>query len=113
GFLKKFIVEITGTANNTDGANAATLSDIGLANVLAQAQFIDTQSNTRIQTTGWHLDFLFREASLGFDRRAALDSDESIRKLRQQFRRRGSADRLRSRDLAAFPHGLRNSDHLF
>lgn len=60
GFLKKFIVEITGTANNTDGANIANLSDIGLANVLGQAQFTDTQSNTRIQTTGWHLDFLFR-----------------------------------------------------
>ncbi len=60
GFLKKFIVEITGTANNTDGASVANLSDIGLANLLAQVQFIDTQSNTRIQTTGWHLDFLFR-----------------------------------------------------
>src|SRR5579859_163668 len=35
GLLKKFIVEISGTANNTDGANAATISDIGLDNLLA------------------------------------------------------------------------------
>lgn len=60
GLLKKFIIEITGTANNTDGANAANLSDLGLANLIQQIQFIDTQSNTRIQTTGWHLDFLYR-----------------------------------------------------
>jgi hypothetical protein len=60
GFLTKFIIEITGTMNNTDGADTATLSDIGLANLIGQIQFIDTQSNTRIQTAGWHLDFLFR-----------------------------------------------------
>jgi hypothetical protein len=60
GFLKKFIIEITGTMNNTDGSNTANLSDIGLANLIQQIQFIDTQSNTRVQTTGWHLDFLFR-----------------------------------------------------
>lgn len=60
GLLKKFIIEIIGTANNTDGVNAANLSDIGLANLIAQCVFNDTQSFTRIQTTGWHLDFLFR-----------------------------------------------------
>ena len=60
GFLTKFIIEITGTANNTDAANTANLSDIGLANLIAQIQLVDTQSNTRDQTTGWHLDFLFR-----------------------------------------------------
>jgi hypothetical protein len=60
GLLKKFIIELTGTANNTDGADAALLSDLGLANLISQVQFIDTQSFTRVQTTGWHLDFLFR-----------------------------------------------------
>lgn len=60
GLLKKFIIEMTGTANNTDAANAANLSDIGLANLIAQIVFNDTQSYTRVQTTGWHLDFLFR-----------------------------------------------------
>jgi hypothetical protein len=59
GLLKKFIIEISGTANNTDGANAANLSDIGLANLIAQAVFNDTQSYTRIQTSGWHLAQLF------------------------------------------------------
>lgn len=60
GLLKKFIIEISGTANNTDSVNAATLSDLGLANLISQISFIDTQSNTRTQTTGWHLDLLFR-----------------------------------------------------
>jgi len=60
GLVKKFVIEITGQANNTDGANAANLSDLGLANLLSQVLFEDTQGYTRIQTTGWHLDFLFR-----------------------------------------------------
>jgi P3 major capsid protein len=60
GLVKKFVVEITGSANNTDGANVANLSDFGLANLLSQVVFEDTQGYTRIQTTGWHLDFLFR-----------------------------------------------------
>lgn len=60
GLLKKFIIEITGTANNTDGVNAANISDLGLANLIQQVVFNDTQSYTRDQTTGWHLDFLFR-----------------------------------------------------
>ncbi len=59
GLLKKFIIEISGTANNTDGANAANLSDIGLANLISQIVFNDTQSYTRTQTSGWHLDMLF------------------------------------------------------
>lgn len=60
GLLKKFIIEISGTANNTDGANAANLSDFGLSNLLGQVVFNDTQSYTRMQTTGWHLDQIFR-----------------------------------------------------
>jgi hypothetical protein len=60
GLLKKFIIEISGTANNTDGANAANLSDFGLSNLIGQIVFNDTQSYTRIQTTGWHLDQIFR-----------------------------------------------------
>src|SRR5579864_8486629 len=60
GLLKKFIIEITGTMNNTDGSHTANLSDIGLANLISQIVFNDTQSYTRIQTSGWHLDMLFR-----------------------------------------------------
>lgn len=60
GIAKKFVIEILGTANNTDAANTANLSDFGLANLIGQVVFEDTQGYTRIQTTGWHLDFLFR-----------------------------------------------------
>jgi hypothetical protein len=58
GLLKKFIIVISGTANNTDGANVANLSDLGLSNLLAQVVFTDLNNNTRIQTTGWHLSLL-------------------------------------------------------
>jgi hypothetical protein len=58
GLVKKFVIKITGTMNNTDGANTATLSDIGLANLLTQVIFTDLNNNIRIQTAGWHLSFL-------------------------------------------------------
>jgi hypothetical protein len=58
GLVKKFIVKITGTANNTDGADTADLSDFGLANLLSQIIFTDLNNNVRIQTTGWHLTLL-------------------------------------------------------
>jgi P3 major capsid protein len=63
GLVKKFIVEISGTANNTDGANAANISDIGLDNLLAPSNgcvFTDLQNNVRIQTAGWHLGRVFK-----------------------------------------------------
>ena len=58
GLVKKFIVKITGTANNSSGAAAATLTDFGLSNLLSQVSFVDLNNNTRIQTSGWHLSFL-------------------------------------------------------
>ena len=60
GLCTKFVIEISGTANNTDGANAALISDFGLGNLIGQLVFNDTQNNTRIQTSGWHLDQVFR-----------------------------------------------------
>lgn len=63
GLVKKFIVEISGTMNNTDGANAANLSDIGLDNLLAPSNgvvFTDLQNNVRLQTAGWHLGRIFK-----------------------------------------------------
>lgn len=57
GLVKKFLVKITGTANNT-GGNTANLSDIGLANLLSQVVFTDLNNNVRIQTAGWHLAFV-------------------------------------------------------
>ncbi len=57
GLVKKFLVNISGTANNT-GGNPANLSDIGLANIISQVTFTDLNNNVRIQTSGWHLAFL-------------------------------------------------------
>jgi len=58
GLVKKFLVNIQGTANNTDGANTANLSDFGLSNLLSQVVFTDLNNNIRIQTSGWHLALL-------------------------------------------------------
>lgn len=58
GLLKKFIIEISGTAKNNDAANDATLNDIGLCNILSNITFTDLNNNTRIQTTGAHLHFI-------------------------------------------------------
>lgn len=58
GLVKKFLVNIQGTANNTDGANAALLSDFGLSNLVSQFVFTDLNNNVRIQTAGWHLSLL-------------------------------------------------------
>jgi hypothetical protein len=58
GLTKKFIINVSGTANNTDGANAANLSDLGLSNLLQQVVFTDLNNNVRVQTSGWHLTLL-------------------------------------------------------
>ena len=55
GLIKGFFVNITGTLNNSDSANASTLSDFNVANIIQQIQFTDLQNNIRIQTPGWHL----------------------------------------------------------
>lgn len=55
GLLKGFLIEITATANNTDGANTATLTEWGPANILSQVIFNDLNNNIRVQTAGWHL----------------------------------------------------------
>lgn len=55
GFIKRFIVEITGTFTNADAAADATITDFGLSNVLQSVVFTDLNNNTRIQTTGKHL----------------------------------------------------------
>lgn len=58
GLIKKFIVEISGTFNNTDGANASTATQYGLANVLSNVTFSDLNNNQRINTSGLHLAIL-------------------------------------------------------
>lgn len=58
GLLRRFTVVITGTVTNNDAANAATLSDLGLAALLDPSQGIvlqDLNGYNRIQTGLWHL----------------------------------------------------------
>ena len=58
GLTKKFIVEITGTVNNTDGSANSTATQFGLANLLTQVLFTDLNNNQRINTSGVHLAIL-------------------------------------------------------
>lgn len=57
GLIRKFIVEVTGTANNT-GGSTATLTDLGLANILSNIQFIDLQNNLRHNAPGWQFQMV-------------------------------------------------------
>src|ERR1700722_12680488 len=57
GLIKRFVVEVTGTLNNTSGT-VAQLTDFGLANLLQTVQFTDLNNNVRINTQGNHLSLL-------------------------------------------------------
>lgn len=57
GLILGFWVKVTGTVTN-NGATAILLTDFGPANVLSQIQLNDLSNNTRIQTMGWHLNFI-------------------------------------------------------
>lgn len=57
GLIRGFWVKAQIVYNNQSG-ETATLSDFGPANILSQIQFNDLNNNTRIQTTGWHVDFI-------------------------------------------------------
>lgn len=57
GLIRGFWVKAVVVYNNQSG-QTATLSDFGPANILTQIQFNDLNNNTRIQTTGWHVDFI-------------------------------------------------------
>lgn len=58
GFLKRFYVEINFTITNNDPSLDLNLTPFGPANILQQLVFTDLSNNTRIQTTGAHLNFL-------------------------------------------------------
>lgn len=58
GLIKGFLLKITGTIANSDNANSASITKFGPANVVSQVTFSDLQNNTRIQTTGWHLNIV-------------------------------------------------------
>jgi hypothetical protein len=58
GLIKRFLVVVTATIANNDGALALTPTDIGLANLFSNITFIDLNNNQRINTAGWHLSFV-------------------------------------------------------
>ncbi len=57
GLVKRLIFEFsaTVTAGNTSQQN---LTALGLANLISNVTFIDLGNNTRINTTGWHLNLV-------------------------------------------------------
>lgn len=57
GLIQGFWVKISATITN-GSAVQINLSDFGPANLLSQIQFNDLNNNTRIQTTGWHVNFI-------------------------------------------------------
>lgn len=57
GLIKRFTVEITATLSNA-GASAVTATVFNVANLLTQIVFNDLSNNTRIQTTGWHMNII-------------------------------------------------------
>lgn len=54
GLVKRFIIEISGTINNS-GTAVANLTDFGLANILSNVIYTDPNNNQRHNTTGMHL----------------------------------------------------------
>jgi hypothetical protein len=57
GLVKRLVCEISATI--TAGATSVqTLTPLGLANLISNVTFIDLGNNTRINTTGWHLNLV-------------------------------------------------------
>jgi hypothetical protein len=57
GLIKGFWVKLSAVFTN-GSAVQIDLSDFGPANLLSQIQFNDLNNNTRIQTTGWHINYV-------------------------------------------------------
>lgn len=57
GLIKRLLVRITGTITaNAAAGSGLTLTKLGLPNLLSNITFTDLANNTRINTTGWHLN---------------------------------------------------------
>lgn len=57
GLVKRLVIELAATI--TAGATSTqTLSALGLANLISNVTFIDLGNNTRINSTGWHLNLV-------------------------------------------------------
>lgn len=57
GLVLGFWVKVVSTVANGSGVQI-DVTDFGSANSLAQIQFNDLNNNTRIQTTGWHMNLI-------------------------------------------------------
>lgn len=57
GLINGFWVKVVSTVSN-GSAVQIDLADFGAANSLGQIQFNDLSNNTRIQTTGWHVNLI-------------------------------------------------------
>jgi hypothetical protein len=57
GLILGFWVKVKATFTAA-AVTAITPTNFGAANLLSQIQFTDLQNNTRIQTPGWHLNFV-------------------------------------------------------
>jgi hypothetical protein len=55
GFWAKVVSVIS---NTTGGGTAITPTDFGGINLLSQIQFTDLSNNVRIQTPGWHINYI-------------------------------------------------------
>ena len=71
GLTRGFIVKITATFTNTDGAVAATLTDLGASNIVSNFTLTDLDNYQRINTSGWHMNLL-NTSKEGFPFGAAL-----------------------------------------
>jgi hypothetical protein len=58
GYTRGFIVKIVASFTNTDAAVAATLTNFGAANILSNVVVTDLDNYQRVNTSGWHLNFL-------------------------------------------------------
>jgi P3 major capsid protein len=57
GLVKRLVIEFSATM--TAGATSVqTLSALGLANFISNVTFVDLGNNTRINSTGWHLNLV-------------------------------------------------------
>lgn len=57
GLILGFWVKVVANLHN-GSAVQVNLTDFGPSNLFSQIQFNDLNNNTRIQTTGWHMNFL-------------------------------------------------------
>lgn len=57
GLITRFTVEITATLTSTGGTTLLP-TNFNIANLLSNIQYNDLNNQTRIQTTGWHMNLL-------------------------------------------------------